>query len=283
MSRIGILGVVLLLLAACLASSGPAASPTVKVAFYAPRAYYWADQEDPPVHIVGFENSRSEVRFVLSNSSDKTVASVRVVLLLFLPPGCATKSQYEWLSSSGRRYAGRWEVSVAPHGRAVLSPAAVPPRLVGVERVVHSHGEAVVSPAAVHYPKILIHDAQRWAAPYVQVQLGISRVYFQDGSTWPVPVDAHSDGLQPFDPELVKSASSNCADAANVATALDLVDRNQIVFERESSQASDFDGDHSAIPQLHFSCTLEGPKAVCHMPVEGDRSAQPLQSGLQDK
>ena len=63
----------------------------------------------------------------------------------------------------------------------------------------------------------------------------------------------------------------NSSDKAVTRVAI----RNQIVFEPKSSQAPDFDAEHSAIPQLHFRCTLEGPQAICHMPLEGGRSAQP--------
>lgn len=253
MKRIGMSGVALLLAAVCLASSGPATPPTIKLALYAPRAFYWPDQEAPPVHIIGFENSRSELRWVLSNTSDKAVASVVILNVKISPPECAAKPEYGW-GSSGSRYLA----AIAPHGTAVVSRDD-------------------------HYPKMIVYRAKLSGTPYVQTQFAISGVYFQDGSTWPVPIDAHHPGAEPFNLELAKSAGRNCANDASFAVALDLVDSNQIVFDRESSQADDFDKEHGSIPQLHFSCTLEGPKAICHMPLEGDAAGSPAAGSPKQK
>jgi len=147
--------------------------------------------------------------------------------------------------------------------------------------LVGPNGKAPLDWSAVHYPKMLVRGAHAWGTPYLQGQLRIGGVYFQDGTTWPAPIDRSEPGL-PFDSELVKSAARNCSPAPDVAAALDLVDINEIVFERGSSQASDFDAEHGNIPQLHFRCTLEGPKAVCRMPLETDHTAPP-QPGAPDQ
>lgn len=240
--------VTLLLAALGVANSGPASPPVIKLGMYAPRAFYWPDQADPPVRIVGFENNRSEIRWVLSNISGKAVTGVLIMHVMISPTTCSTRSMPGESASGGSRY----QVFIPPHGQAILS----------------RHID--------HYPRMMVVMAQRWGTTYLQTQFGIDGVYFQDGTTWPMPFDSHSHGSsEPFDPELVKSAARKCFADAKVAAALDMVDVedvNGIVFERESPQAGDLDAEHGVIPQLHFSCTLEGGKAICHMPPENKPS-----------
>ena len=124
MSKTAVLALASFLAARCIAAPGAAESPIVKLAFYAPRAFHWADQEDPPVHIVGFENSRSEVRWVVSNTSDKEVESVTIQDEMIPPPACAAKPEHGATAES----TGAYRVSIVPHGTAVISQAVHYPR-----------------------------------------------------------------------------------------------------------------------------------------------------------
>ena len=187
-----------------------------------------------------------KIRWVVSNTSDKAVASIIIQAEMMPPPACATKAEYGEGSETGSRYL----VSIASHGTALVTRDD-------------------------HYPRMLVGKAKDWGAQYLQQQFAVTGVFFQDGTAWPTPIDDYYH-TEFVDRKLVKSAARNCSGGASVAAALDLVDIediNGIVFEHESSQTADFDADHKAIPQLHFSCTLEGRKAICHMPAEGAKTA----------
>ena len=84
--------ITLLLAVASIASSGAADRPVVKLAFYAPRAYYWPDQAEPPVHIVGFAHGAGQIQYVVSNASDKTVSTVVIQNMMVAPSGCTPET-----------------------------------------------------------------------------------------------------------------------------------------------------------------------------------------------
>jgi hypothetical protein len=231
MSRTGPCALALFLAVTCIAGSSLPDPPVISFSFYAPV------QNESPVRIVGFENDRHEIRFVLFNTSDKAVAGVDITDQMIPPPGCAVRSD-ERISSISR---GGFPVLIAPHGKAVASENRA------------------------HYPKMLVHRAQDWGAPYLQAQFGITAVLFEDGTTWPTQVD-HRSRVDPFDRELVKSDARNCSHAADVA-ALDRI--HEVVFSDEIPVSSR-DGAENTPPHLRFSCSLEGSKAICRLPTATD-------------
>lgn len=222
--------------------SGSVGAPVIHFSFYAP------PQNASPVNIVGFQHSESEIDLVFSNASNKAVASVLIDRVEVPPPGCATEPN-EGGPGSRILGGGRFLVQIPAHARAVLSGAQV------------------------HYPKTAVKGAQDLGAAYLQVQLGVTAVYFEDGSTWPDPIDLHY--RSEFDSKLVEAEAGKCPDVAAVANALQSVE--EIVFEKETPTISGKSGDEGGPPHLHFSCSLEGEKAVCHMPTEKDPVAPHVQ------
>jgi hypothetical protein len=232
MGRIRDRAVTLSLVATCLASSISSGPTTIELCFYAPM------QAHSPVRIVGFDHDQREIQFVLANNSDKAVESVIIAQVVMPPPGCAGRPEYGRLSESG----GRFQAFIAPHSSTVLSGGSV------------------------HYPRVIVHLAQGWGAPYLPGQFGITGVFFRDGTTWPTPVETHSRN-EPFDRQLVEAEGARCS-GPDAALALNSI--REIVFDRESRQESDRDRDKNLPPHLRFRCSLEGPRAVCRLPMEGD-------------
>lgn len=234
------LTILIVLLGPVLASgkSGATVAPVVHFSFYAP------PQNDSPVNIVGFQHTESELDLVFSNASNKTVASVLVDRVEVPPPGCATETN-EGGPGSRILGGGRFLVQIPAHGRAVLSGAQV------------------------HYPKTAVKGAQDLGVAYLQIQLGVTAVYFEDGSTWPDPIDLHY--RSEFDSKLVEGEAGKCVDVAPVVNALKSV--QEIVFEHEIPTTTGKGDDDEFVPHLRFSCSLEGPKAVCRMPPGRDRTA----------
>jgi hypothetical protein len=132
------------------------------------------------------------------------------------------------------------------------------------------HDKILVSGNKVHYPRTLVHRAQDFAAAHMQMQFGITGVFFEDGTTWPDPLDLHNRS-EPFDRSLADE-DGKCGDLASAASALQSV--REVVFGSELADPSGGDNDASGPPHIRFSCTLEGSQAICHMPVEGGRDAR---------
>jgi len=201
-----------LLFVAGVVASKVSAVPVVKLAVYAPAAFHQPDQQPAPVRIVGFENSRTEIRWVVSNTSDRAVDSVIIKAAWAPPPGCAKKNGHGDGSENG---GSRYMVFIAPHGTAVISRDE-------------------------HYPWRLVHSARDWPTPYLQVQFGVIGVFFRDGTTWPIPIE-DSPHTVFWDPKLLESAARNCSEDADVERAwnlIDISDSEGVVFDIESSQAA---------------------------------------------
>jgi hypothetical protein len=279
MIRVCTLAIAFLPLLRFAALGQPSSAPMVHLSFYAPA------QADPPVHIVGFEHGRSEIRFVLSNTSDKPVVAVFITDVDFAPRGCTLRPSKEKpvMSFNPMGYA----VSIAPHRKGVVAKEGL-----------FSLGDTP-GPAYPHWPRVLVYHAKEASASYIQVQFGITAVFFKDGTTWPAEMASLSKYLdprfvdippvhavppptelppaerdsmralyrsEPFDDSLVDSEEGRCTDVAAVARALQAV--KEVVFERQSPDVSNREDKEHAIPQLRFSCSLEGPKAVCRLPLE---------------
>jgi hypothetical protein len=237
--RLTILALVLLLVA--LEASSDAA-PVIKFSVYAPL------QKDSPVHILGFEHDGHDIQFVLSNASNKSVVGVIVRGEGSAPPGCAIESVK---ASSSSDNGSRINVRIGPHGRAVAS----------------RDGDHF------HYPKLLVHMAKNLGAAYLQAQFEVVFVYLEDGTTWPAKVPGV--GGEPFDPSLVEAEAGKCADVAAIANALESVQK--VVFDHEGPTVPTTAKDESAPPHFSFSCSLEGPKAICRLPRETDSTSQQAQ------
>lgn len=275
MHRIPVLALALLLAGG---HNGNAAG-AVHFAFYAPI------QEDSPVKIVGFENDQSEMRLLLTNTSGKPVSAAFVGLVFLAPIGCDLGASVAH-SHRGSATLG-YELHIEPHRSAVASKAgifAMSPPYRG-------------SPYYPHLPRAAVSQARQTGWAYTQIQVGINAVFFQDGTAWPAqlnyflrnynatnPSRAELERMSalehpaPFDSNLLESEAGRCTDMAAVANALRSV--KDVVFDREEPQVSS--PDDSALPHLRFSCALEGPKATCHMPIEGDHLAQPPPSPSKD-
>lgn len=236
------------LLGAAPVESDPGAVSVINFSFYAP------PQKDPPVHIEGFGHTDSEIQFVLSNASEKSVVGVLIGRTETAPPGCATEPTKGRLGTSILS-AGHFQVSISPHGKALLS------------------GDQV------HYPKTAVHAAQDLGAAYMQIQFGVTGVFFEDGTTWPEKIDGHY-YPDPFDPKLVEAEAGKCADVAAVVNALESI--KQVVFEPGRPTVSNGEGE-GAPPHLRFSCRLEGPKAVCRLPMETARKPEPQPEGAEQR
>jgi len=272
MCRLTILALLLvpLLVAVAPAQANSPAAPAIHFSFYAP------PQEDSPVHIVAFENDQSDIQLVLSNASDKPVVGVIVRLVDIAPSKCALEPQrhdgmaYESLGGVG------YELRIVPHGEAVASrvgifrPDQEPPQVASYARLTGVTPQSAVYP---HYPRTAVFRAKGAKAGYMQVQFGVIDVFFEDGGTWPAQI---SDGYhpEPFDRKLVEAEAGKCTDVAAVANALQSVEK--VVVGRGTPATSDKilgKSDDGAPPHLRFSCTLQGAKAICRLPLENAPSS----------
>jgi hypothetical protein len=250
----------------------PAAAPVIHFSFYAP------PQKDPPVHIVAFENDQSDIQLVLSNASDKPVVGVIIRLVYIAPSECALEPQRDEDVASESVGGVGYELRVAPHEEAVASRIGIfrldeePPRAASYARLTGVTPQGAVYP---HYPKTAVFRAKRAKAGYMQVQFGVIDVFFEDGSTWPAHIsDGHHP--EPFDRKLAEPEAGKCIDVATVANALQSVEK--AVIEKGTPATSDKipgKSDDRGPPHLRFSCSLEGSKAICRLPLE--KRPQPTQ------
>jgi hypothetical protein len=254
--------IVLLATALSLAMSAQTESsaiPTIHFSLYAPV------QKDPPVRLVGFEHDGRHVHFVLSNVSDKPVSAVLVGRVDIVPTGCALEPRREDMAFMSVGGVGL-KLPIPPHGKAIGSRAGIFPG---------EGGGMTRDPAPIDYPKWFVYIAKGAGAAYMQIQFGVTGVYFEDGSVWPAKLDRLSPGnpAEPFDKGLVKAEAGKCPDVARVANALKSVE--EVVFAPETSEVENGET-VPGIPQLHCSCKLEGKKAMCQLPREtGQVSARP--------
>lgn len=202
-----------------------------------PFALFAPAQVGLPVHIVGFEHDERDIRLVLANSGDKAVAGAIIGDVAMAPLGCST-------STDGARSTGalRFAVRIGPLGKTVTSPY-------------------------LHYTSELVRRARELHAGYLQAQFGVIGVYFADGTTWPArwPNRGLSNPTDLFDPSLLGIDTGMCGNVPAVTSALENI--KEVVFAKENP-ASSGTGDGKLPAHLRFSCSLEGPKAICRMPLE---------------
>ena len=193
-------------------------------------------QPDSPVHITGFKHDERDLWFALSSGSEKTVTSVIFGSISWAPPSCAPENtRSPWIGHV------RYVVRMGPHGSGVAFSAHV------------------------HYPEHLVYNARTLVrTPYLLTQFVVDAVYFEDGTTWPASLSSPESNRGPFNPRQVEP--EKCPDAAAVANELGPI--REVTFDRESPEAANTDDEKSATPHLRFRCSLEGPKAICRMPLE---------------
>ncbi len=272
MRRIRTFAFALLSLMTLAAAAQSGASPTIRFSLYAP------EQKDSPVHIVGLEHDQSEIRFVLSNTSDKPVVAVITDSVEIVPRGCSEQPYTEPYRPVRDHSGSGFKVEIAPHAETIAA------------RVGSLHKSTLYSgPPYPDLPKMLVKRAKSLRAAslgvaYMQVQFGVTGVFFKDGTAWPSQIAfmmrddyltsnptpdqlvkagavSHPD---PFDRSLMEADDRKCSDVAAVVSALESV--KDIVFASESSDVSNRDDVAPTLPHLHFSCQLKGPKAVCRLP-----------------
>jgi hypothetical protein len=90
--------------------------PVIHFSLYAP------PQKDPPVHILGFEHDQKQIRFLVSNTSDKSVVKIIVGLVEIVPPGCSRAPSSETYRSVRDWTEGAFKVSAGPRGIGLASP-----------------------------------------------------------------------------------------------------------------------------------------------------------------
>jgi hypothetical protein len=265
MHRITGLPLALALLSALAAAAQTGPSPTIHFSIYAP------EQKDSPVRIVGFGHDRSEIHFVLANTSDKSVAAVIIERMGIVPLGCGARLEPEPYWPVRYHYEATFKVGITPWGRSIVGTP-----------IVGRHGESV----RLRFPELTVEQARSTGAAYTQVQFGVTGVSFNDGTAWPagiafmfrdgfrfanasppemekVRTTVHSD---PFDPSLAEADKGRCNDVSSVVNALQSV--NHILFDPESPDIANQDDIAPALPHVHFSCRLESPNAVCQLPLE---------------
>lgn len=275
MHRIAYLIFVLTALATVASPDTSNSGPVIYFSFYAPA------QKDTPVRIVGIEHDEGEIRFMLSNASEKPVSAVVIGRVDIVPRGCSIgpwPDPYRPVKNVG---AGGFRVKIRPHDRRIADRAGI--IMVGTR----------ATPRYPHYPKSVVIMAKRIHAAHIQVQLGVTGVFFEDGTAWPaeiaeslrkgveLPDDASVpevtgtsiDSLlhhsNPFDSSLVDADTENCSGVATAVDALELV--KDVVFEHDSQEISNRDEIADALPHLRFSCSLKGQTAVCRFPSKTGR------------
>jgi len=239
---------------------GTSSSAVLEITVYAPR------QVGPPVHITGFQSDRREFRLQLFNESDKPVAGVDVDIIDFAPRSCVITSDDKAQDSRYGFSEAEFPLRLAPHSTGVTSGVGT----------VRKGTVARTGPAQL--PERSVHVAQKAGSAYMQVQLGIIAVYYEDGSTWPADWSAaghppsHPDA---FDPGLVEAEADKCFNqetAAAGATALSLV--RDVAFGEQYQQRPEARSAQELTPHLRFTCSLLGSSAVCHMPSANRRGAE---------
>jgi len=199
---------------------------------------------------------------VATNTSDKAVAGVDVDIIDIAPGKCAIMPESDGQDGQYGFSEAELPVHLGPHSRGVAG---------GIGEVVIG-SDARTVPAGL--PERMVDVARHAGSAYMQVQVGVVAIYFQDGSTWPAswlgaghpPSSAHA-----FDPILAEAEADKCSDttaAAAVVKALKSV--KEITFSQPESSESEPQHNKALPPHLRFSCTLESSRAICRMPLSQD-------------
>lgn len=151
-------------------------------------------QSDSPVKIIGIERRTGATSPVatVENGSSKPVKAVTVMLAVAAPKGCSPEEHQPVMviSNSGPDSFDYSAQEIAPQQRAVL------------------RGVDIIASAAGHAPAL--------KSRYLQVQLGVSKVVFTDGTSW----TASTNG-QVFSLANLQADAANCSDWPWIPAAFD--------------------------------------------------------------
>jgi hypothetical protein len=211
---------------------GASPSPAIfRVFVYAPA------QQDSPLHIAGLQYDEGGfIRLTLLNTSDKAISKAAIAAAEVAPAGCGVEPKT-------RLYVGGSveALPIPPHGTVVTPPRGYAP--------------------SFHTP-VFVTNAKQLRAASVHVQIVVMEVDFVDGTSW-----RSEERLPrtPFDPALAAADAGKCPDAEAVAKALTRVDEFEFNRRIDKPTAGGQKGTSSP-PHLFFSCSIEGPKAICPTP-----------------
>jgi len=165
----------------CIEAVSATAPLVLTISIYAP------EQKASPVHIVGFRYKDDAIEIVLDNRSSKTVVGVEIVGTESAPSGCSPQVTQPSAETGG----GAGQVKIPPHRTAVTLP--------------------INSPFS---PPSLVRAARDSQTAYLQIQAGLVKVDFEDGSTWSPYTEIP---MTPFDPSLVEAEAGTCSNANALA------------------------------------------------------------------
>jgi hypothetical protein len=187
------------------------------------------NDSDSPVQIMGIASVAGDTELFVSvrNISSRAVKAVKVSTATAAPEGCSSGGHEPIFATSN---AGDDSLDA----RLEIAPSATV-KLKGVGL----HAEAL--------------HAKELQSRYLQVQLGVEKVEFADGSTW----TRKTTGI--FDPRLLAEATVHCPEWKLNNGMLDQLESVVI------SPAGRSDGPQADRPRMSydFSCEVSGSKAYC--------------------
>jgi hypothetical protein len=183
-----------------------------------------------PVSILGLktEPAQADLAVIIKNESSKVVEAVRVEAATATPDGCSPIRHPPIVStqSDGGRDSLDARFEIPPHGTAKL-------------RAVGLHSQA--------------WQASALQSLYLQIQLGVTKVEFSDGTSW----SRGDTGV--FDPKLLESDALNCRGSSFPTQPLDTLETVTI-----SPPANLHSGAEGGLESRHtFFCEIVGKTAQC--------------------
>lgn len=196
---------------------------------------YAPEQKASPVRIVGFRYKDDAIE-MLDNRSSKTVVGVDIEGTESAPSGGSPQVR----QLSGETGGGARHVKIPPHRIAVTLP--------------------INSPFS---PSSLVLAARDSQTAYLQIQAGLVKVDFEDGSTWsPDTVTPTT----PFDPSLVEAEAGTCSNANALVVVEALAKVTKVGFEAKVARAENPLANPEVkdkVPSLVFRCSLNDSLAMC--------------------
>jgi hypothetical protein len=187
------------------------------------------NNSESPVRILGIKTEAgvTDLSVVIRNDSSRLVRAVTVDVATVAPDGC-----------SSVRHAPIFSTHSAGND-SLDSRLEIPPQSTAKLKAVGLHSEAL--------------KAGVFKSSYLQVQLGVRRVEFSDGTSW----TRENTGL--FDPKLLEQDALNCRDSATATQPLDSLETVTIspVPKVQSRDDAVLQGRHE------FSCEVVAKTAHC--------------------
>ena len=225
--------IICLYLVFCFAFALPAQKTTSVITF----SVYAPAQAESPLHISKIEYNQSNFQMTVSNASDKPVVGVAIVGLVGTTHSCKIGS-----------------VKAMALGGSVR-PLTIPPH----ESNVTSQHNSPFNVSAV-----VMSAKDFGAGGILHLQVGIVEADFADGTKWIWKPNLKREEVMGalFDASLVGADGRTCPDLETMSKALE--ELHGVVFDSRITTLSSTGADRTTgMPQLSFSCTLRGPRAVC--------------------